>query len=280
MNKNFNEDSRWFIENFSSANYSQKIGSKLCFTYQNYFFKFIEQNKENILPLEYIFYDNFKDKEEIKQYINKYYGYYDSESNNVLVSKNLKGYLDMIHYFCGDKYQQAKKHHKNFDEEKQIIKKVLEIWKNLEQQKIYNFDLKPGNIMIKKKNDGSYDIKLIDCESFVNIEELDQKIIVCTTEPLYGWDSPEFINKGKNFQTYYKFVKLKFVLESFYFITNNNNNLEQLVQNIINLSNNKIGTFTKMSNMLGSFHNFFYDKNYKFKKKRSHCKRNLASFKF
>ena len=52
-NNNVNLDSRNFIEKFSSTNYSEKECSNLCFTYQNYFFKFLEQSKENTLILSF-----------------------------------------------------------------------------------------------------------------------------------------------------------------------------------------------------------------------------------
>ena len=165
----------------------------------------------------------------------------------------------MLDYFENDYSPQTEK----LQNEKKVIQEVIKIWNALQNKRIYNFDLKPENIMIKKKDNGKgYDIKLIDF-TFAN-KDL-HKPLLLTSEPLYGFFDNNFLKP--NWNTYYKYVKLKFVLKSLMLIkTERNNDLKQLVNDILYLGANQ-KQYESQQNFFNSFQNFFYDNNEQFKEK-------------
>ena len=147
-----------FINDFCKVKNIENI-----YSYNNYFFKL---STRHLIKNEYDFYNKVKEditlNEQLGKNINKYYGWYDKKINNkkckFVVSKNLQKdeFMDLSKYLT-----------KNKIEEKQgigIINKVLTIDELLEKEAgLYNYDLKPENVMMNDKGD----IKLIDYEGMV-----------------------------------------------------------------------------------------------------------------
>ena len=156
-------------------------GKSEFYFYKNYFFK-LEKNfsKFRFTAHEYDVYNKIKENANLKNNINKYYGYFDKEingvKNRIIVSKNLQEgkFIDLYDFFY--------KKNKKLSKEKcaDIIKKIIAIQSVLKNEKgLYNFDLKLRNIMI----DEDLNIKLIDYEG---IAPKDSTVFMISAELLFS----------------------------------------------------------------------------------------------
>ena len=158
-------DNYYFIKKFSVVNYGDKNKTNTKFLiYNNYFFKIKDFGVESrSLKNEYDAYNKIKENQNLKGNINEYYCLFNKNFENkkhkVIVSKNLikDGFMDLHDFLTKNKVK--------YDQSIKIIKEVLNIQQNLENKKLYNFDLKPANIMVREdKSKGTFEIKLIDYE--------------------------------------------------------------------------------------------------------------------
>ena len=174
------------------------------YSYNNYFLK--EQEDDiHLMKNEYDFYNKVKEdrnlNEQIGKNINKYYACFDKEINNkkhrIVVSKNLqKGNFKDLEMF-------SKNNELTGQQAIGIINEVLRIHNTLENKAgLYNFDLKPENVMINKAGD----IKLIDYEGMV--PEDGTKLL--TTYPV---EKNEQLSTDKYFRScYYNYIKFIFII--------------------------------------------------------------------
>ena len=182
----------------------QNNGKSTMYFYKNYFFK-IENSFADyrFMANEYAVYNRIKENKKLKGNINKYYGCFDKEFDKFdnrkyrfIVSKR----LDIDDYLNLSQKRDRKYYTKKQYED--IIKKVLDLHTELEKEGLYNYDLKPENVMMNDKGD----IKLIDYEGMV---PKDSTNLLATVALHYV---EIFIADETLRSAYYDFIKFAFML--------------------------------------------------------------------
>ncbi|WP_413853492.1 hypothetical protein, partial [Candidatus Ruminimicrobium bovinum] len=209
-------DTYSFINKFMEVKFFYNEDNKI-FTYNKYFFKSTNQPglDARLLKNEYDFYNKVKENNDIKNNINKVYGYFekkfsDKEQWRFVVSKNLKeengdGFDSLWNFIKNNKSELTSEERIN------IIKEVLKIQNKLEKQGLYNYDLKPENVMIKRKegNKDDFEIKLIDYEGVV---PKDSTTVIST----YVLKNGGYFLADNTLRTaYYNYIKFAFMLDVF-----------------------------------------------------------------